>query len=87
MFYSDGTVTAISEEYGKISLLIERDGVFDIGSTVIFDFSPHHLDELNGVSVGDFVSVHHWLTSDDGTCFGARELSIIQLPAAEPMEG
>lgn len=77
MFFSDGTIMDISSEKHYIDILICRSGIYDSGSTVTFDLS-NHVEELDDLSLGEMVTVHHWIDSRDGKSAIARSVEPIE---------
>lgn len=73
MFYSYGTVTDISIEKHHIDILICRSEIYDSESIVTFDLS-NHAEELDNLSLGEMVTVHHWVDSRDGKSVIARSV-------------
>lgn len=78
MFFSDGTITDISSEKHYIDILICRSGIYDSGSTITFDLS-NHVEELDDLSLGEMVTVHHWIDSRDGKSVIARSVEPIEV--------
>ena len=75
MFYSNGIVTGISTNCHHVDILICRSDIYDSNSTVTFDFS-NHTEELCDLSLGEKVTVHHWIDSRDGKTVVARSVEL-----------
>lgn len=77
MFFSDGTVTDISIEKHHVDILINRSDIYDSGSIVTFELS-NHAEELDDLSLGEMVTVHHWIDSRKGKAVDARSVEPIE---------
>lgn len=77
MFFSDGTVTDISIEKHHVDILINRSDIYDSESIVTFDLS-NHAEEFDDLSLGEMVTVHHWIDSGDGKAVDARSVEPIE---------
>ena len=76
---SSGTVTSISEDGLEVTISVEESKVFELDSSVAFDFScgaETDVEELHQVYVGERVSIRHiGLTPNDSGAVEARSIS------------
>lgn len=77
MFFSDATVTDISIEKHHVDILINRSDIYDSESIVTFELS-NHAEELDDLSLGEMVTVHHWIDSREGKAVDARSVEPIE---------
>ena len=67
----------ISIEKHHVDILINRSDIYDSGSIVTFELS-NHAEELDDLSLGEMVTVHHWIDSREGKAVDARSVEPIE---------